>query len=234
MYVHFYDLAHVYVHLQDLAHVHPFLVPRSCASPDPATNFGHFSLTYLKLYKLPTKLLHTYSNKAAIYLCLFKENPMKAEGHDMLCISPVNRSHVSGVQQHQVALLLRTIKPNGHQDPIILIKTFWIRNKTSLTIIVVFLMKYILHQTQEQFFSYQREPFLPSLATNIPLNNGLPGIVQSNPAVYPAVLLPTVPRVVLVSPYPDPQLENPTQCQCKLQKQVSAFSYFSLMVGKSN
>ena len=64
---------------------------------------------------------------------------MEAEWHNVLCISPVYRSHVSGIKQHQVALLLGPIKADGHQDTIILCNCIRVGNKTSFTIVVVFL-----------------------------------------------------------------------------------------------
>ena len=69
-----------------------------------------------------------------------KESPMKAERHNVLSVGPVYRSQVSGVQQEEVALLRHPIKPDGHQNPIILCFSIWVWNKNSLTIVMVFLI----------------------------------------------------------------------------------------------
>ena len=66
---------------------------------------------------------------------------MKAERYNVLSVSPVNHSEVCSIQEEEIALLLDPIKPNGHQNTIILSLTTRSRYKYGLTAVMVFLTK---------------------------------------------------------------------------------------------
>ena len=77
-------------------------------------------------------LLGIYINLNAAMVDMYlvhEEDAMEAERDDMLGVRPVYRSHVRGIEQHDVALLSRSIKPNGHQDSIIFLNTIWVGTK---------------------------------------------------------------------------------------------------------
>ena len=92
-----------------------------------------------------------------IYIYLVHEkDAMEAERDDMLGVRPVYRSHVRGIEQHDVALLSRSIKPNGHQDSIIFLNTIWVSNKAGLTIVLVLLQIRVITSTPSDFILPRR------------------------------------------------------------------------------